>query len=236
MEEVAADIFMGRFTNKFIEVARRAAKALAGTLYARCYGIDTDAVAALADTPTLKTQTPWARHSPRASDALAILCARRVGAELGTYHPATNGTILEQQQILTTQNLAPLFCELGLNVLLHDRLGKLALTCFEWICARQQTPADGYHARLIMLKNTGYAWRQMMFYLSLLDEPGRQSALEDIEVHFESQPIAFRDRFLPGMIGLRMAAAGQGLPQGGVTAEGARVLLGWSVEPHWLFS
>ena len=234
VDEVAADIFMGEFSNKFIEAARRAAKPIAGTLYARYYDIDTDVLATLPDRPKLKTSESRLRRSQNGSDALTILSARRARAELGTWHPATNGTIIEQQQILTTQNLAPLFCELDLKKLLHSRLGKLALTCFEWICARQQMRIACYHARLVMLKNTAYAWRQMVFYLSMLDESGRHYAVEDIESHFATQPAAFRDRFLPVMIGLRLAAAGHRLPQTEPTVEGARVFLGWSTTPHWL--
>ncbi|MCU9948908.1 hypothetical protein [Pseudomonas sp. PDM13] len=236
VDEIAADIFMGEFSNKFIEAARRAARLIAGTLYARYYDIDTDALATIPDRPKLQTPEPWWQRSQNGSDALTILSARRAKSELGSWHPATNGTIIEQQQILTTQNLAPLFCELDLKMLLQSRLGKLALTCFEWICARQQMRTACYHARLVMLKNTAYAWRQMVFYLSMLDESGRYSAFADIENHFAAQPAAFRDRFLPAMNGLRLAAAGHRLPQSEPTDEGARVFLGWSTNPHWLLS
>lgn len=236
VDEVAADIFMGEFSNKFIEAARRAAKPIAGTLYARYYDIDTDELAMLPDRPKSKTPESWWRRSQNGSDALTILSARRAKAEVSTWHPATNGAIIEQQQILTTQNLAPLFCELDLKMLSHSRLGKLALTCFEWICERQQMRIACYHARLVILKNTAYAWRQMVFYLSMLDESGRYSTFASIENHFAVQPAAFRNRFLPAMIGLRLAAAGRRLPQSEPTAEGARVFLGWSTKLHWLLS
>ncbi|QXH53498.1 hypothetical protein KSS94_10445 [Pseudomonas fakonensis] len=232
VDEVAADIFMGEFSNRFIRAARQAAQSMAGTLYARYYDIDTDALATLADRP--KAALAWWQRSQRACNSLAVLSAERAQAELGGYHPATNGTIIEQQQILTTQNLALLFCELGLKTLLQPRLGTLALTCFKWVCARQQIRLEHRHARLVMLKNTAYAWRQMVFYLAMLDEPERQRAFEAIETHFAAQPAAWRDQFLPAMLGLRLAAAGHRLPQGEPSAEGARVFLGWSTQPHWL--
>lgn len=226
VEEVAADIFMGQFSRKFADNARRAGGGIAGTLYARYYAIDTDELARLV--------TTGRRHARVSNDAFAALCAKRAGAKLGTWHPATNGTILEQQQILTTQNLALLFDELGLKVLLKPRLGSMVQTCFEWICKRHQMQTELYHARLIMLKNTAYAWRQMVFYLAMLDEYECQDALRSVEAYFATQPVAFREKFLPLMSGLRKAVAGEVLPQQGPTADGARVFLGWTTTRHWL--
>lgn len=226
VEEVAADIFMGQFSSKFADVARRTGPVIAGSLYIRYYAIDTDELAGLV--------TRGRRQARVASDAFAALCARRAGAELGTWHPATNGTILEQQQILTTQNLAVLFESLGLKVLLRSKLGSMVQACFEWICRRHQMKIEHYHARLIMLKNTAYAWRQMVFYLAMLDEDDRREALASIEAYFAIQPVAFRERFLPLMSGLRKACAGEVLPQRAPTEDGARVFLGWTTTRHWL--
>ncbi|MFL6607870.1 MAG: hypothetical protein ACJ8HF_06500 [Pseudomonas sp.] len=234
VDEVASDIFMGEFSNKFIDAARRAGKALTDTLYARYYDIDTQVLATLPDKPKSRASQPFWRRSSTSTDALTTLCARRANAELGTWRPATNGTIIEQQQIVTTQNLSILFCELDLKTLLHPRGSSLAQACFEWICRRQQMRIEHFHGRLIMLKNTAYAWRQMIFYLSMLDESETASAIEGIEAHFVSQPIAFQEKFRPVMIGLRLAAAGRRLPQQDRTVEGARVFLGWTTESHWL--
>ena len=228
VEEVAADIFMGQFSDKFADAARRTGRVIAGSVYARYYDIDTGELASLL--------TKGRRRARVASDAFAMLCATRAGAELGTWHPATNGTILEQQQILTTQNLALLFDELGLKVLLRPRLGGMVQACFEWICKRHQMQIELYHARLIMLKNTAYAWRQMVFYLAMLDEYERTVALESVEAYFALQPAVFRERFLPLMSGLRKACAGEVLPQHCPTDDGARVFLGWTTTPHWLLS
>lgn len=234
VDEVASDIFMGEFSNRFIDAARRAGRALAGTLYARYYDIDTQVLTTLPDKPKSRASQPFWRRSSTSTDALTTLCARRANAELGTWRPATNGTIIEQQQIVTTQNLALLFCELDLKTLLHPRLSSLAQACFEWICRRQQMRIEQYHGRLIMLKNTAYAWRQMIFYLSMLDESEMLSAIEGIEAHLRSQPAAFQEKFRPAMVGLRLAAAGRRLPQQNRTIEGARVFLGWTTESHWL--
>lgn len=228
VEEVAADIFMGKFSDKFADAARRAGRVLAGSLYARYYDINTDELASLL--------TRGRRRARVASDAFATLCAKRAGVELGTWHPATNGTILEQQQILTTQNLALLFEELGLKVLLQSRLGAMVRVCFEWICKRQQVRIEHYHARLIMLKNTAYAWRQMVFYLAMLDEGERRDAMASVEACFATQPVAFRETFLPVMSGLRKVCAGEVLHQHAATEDGAKVFLGWTVTRHWLLA
>ena len=234
VDEIAADIFMGEFSNKFIAAARRAATLVAGTLYARYYAIDADALAALPDKPLADAKRSWWRRQASGRDALAALCAQRAKADLGQWNPAVNGTILEQQQILTTQNLALLLGDLHLKTLLRTRLDALALACFAWICGRQQMRIERRHARLVMVKNAAYAWRQMVFFLSMLDEPEQRSALNTIEAYFAAQPEVFRKRFLPAMLGLRLAAAGQRLPQHDVTPEGARVFLGWTMQPHWL--
>jgi hypothetical protein len=227
VDEVAADIFMGAFSNKFTRTARQSARFVAGTLYARYYDIDTDGLAGLPDQRR-------SRRRSSSRDALATLCAQRANATFGTWRPAVNGTILEQQQILTTQNLALLFGELNLKTLLHHRLSALARTCFEWICKRQQMHITHYHARLVMLKNTAYAWRQMVFYLSMLDGELLRAALDSLESHFAAQSSEFRERFLPAMIGLRVAAAGHRLTLSRQKDEGARVFLGWTTERHWL--
>jgi hypothetical protein len=78
--------------------------------------------------------------------------------------------IIEQQQILTTQNLAALFLALGLTDTLRGQLIEMAKRCFIWICKRQQIKIRKGHARLIMVKNTAYAWRQMIFFLSLTSD------------------------------------------------------------------
>ncbi len=226
VEDVAADIFMGRFSPKFADGARRAGRVIEGSLYARYYAIDPEELAGLI--------TRGRRRARVASSAFSALCAKRAQAGLGSWHPASNGTILEQQQILTTQNLALLFDELGLKGLLSTRLAGMVQASFEWICKRHQMHTDRYHARLIMLKNTAYAWRQMVFYLAMLNEHECTDALKSIEACFARQPQAFRERFLPVMIGLRKAAAGEVLSQQGMTADGARVFLGWTTTRHWL--
>ncbi|HEX6731905.1 MAG TPA: hypothetical protein VF074_17955 [Pyrinomonadaceae bacterium] len=232
VEEVAADIFMGQFTGKYVESAKRAAAVLRGTLYETYYGIDYVQVSRLPlPKETEVRRWLWFKTSGR-TDALAALCSSRAGVELGTWNPAMNGMIIEQQQILTTQNLAALFRTLNLVDALRDELGELARSCFKWICKRHQMKIDKRHAYLIMLKNTAYAWRQMIFFLSLLSPVEIEEFLAWAEQHLDEQREDFRTRFRPALNGLKFAAAGGSLDRS--NNREVQRFLGWSHKGHWL--
>ncbi len=234
VDEVAADIFMGVFSGKFLESAKRAGQLLDGALYATYYGIDYSAVRRIPEPKEPpKPAWSWLRKGGSA-EPFAELCAARAGVSLGTWDPATNGMIVEQQQILTTQNLAALFAGLGLQEVLGRELGAMARECFAWVCRRQQVKADRRHARLIMLKNTAYAWRQMVFFLTLLPAREVSDFLGWAEDHLAKQEEGFRDRFRPAFVGLSLAAAGRTLDGDEARQAGSRRLLGWSKERHWL--
>jgi hypothetical protein len=219
VDELAADIFMGSFTKNFVEASRRAADLLEGSLYATYFAIDFAEVRRISD-----------------PDPFVRLCADRAGVALGTWDPATNGMILEQQQILTTQNLAALFAGLDLADALRGQLGEMARQCFTWICRRQQMKIDQWHARLIMVKKTAYAWRQMVFFLALLPADEVAEFLRWAEGHLEAQPGELRNRFRPALTGLGLAA--EGVPIESPAAQGvdARRFLGWSKTRHWLLA
>ncbi len=234
VDELAADIFMGRFSNKFIASAHCAAEILDGTLYATYYGIDVSEVRQLKAAAAAKRRT-WLRWSaPPETDGLAQLCATRAGVALGTWVPVANGMLIEQQQIITTQNLATLFVRLGLAAALREQLDPMARRCFAWICKRQQMKIDEHHGRLIMLKNTAYAWRQMIFFLAQLPSAQVAAFLRWAHEHLEAQQDAFRQRFRPALTGLELAAEGVSLDVPREGSPPARRFLGWSQEPHWL--
>ncbi len=230
VDEIAADIFMGEFSSKFLEAAKRAGTLLENTLYATYYGIDYAAIRALPSAPPAKQS--WFKsttHSP-----FVKLCAKRADVVLGTWDPATNGMIIEQQQILTTQNLAVLFAELQLSDLLQPQLAELAQRCFQWICRHQQLKTDHWHAQLIQLKKSAYAWRQLIFFLAVLPSPAVAEFLGWAEAYLDQQPEPFRSRFRPALTGLQLAAQGQTPERVGAAKEEARRLLGWSKQRHWL--
>ncbi len=230
VDEVAADIFMGEFSGKFLLAAKRAADMLEGTLYATYYGIDYQQVRQLPDAERVK-QSFFHRTQP---DSFVQLCSSRAGVTYSGWDPAINGMIIEQQQILTSQNLAVLFDGLDLANALRDRMEDMARHCFMWICQRQQVKTDKWHARLIMVKNTAYAWRQMVFFLALIPSTQVQTFLNWAEEHLSIQKEEFQLRFRPVLRGLALAAQGRSFDDPLVIEQGARRFLGWSKEKHWL--
>jgi hypothetical protein len=236
VDELAADIFMGRFSEKFVESARRAADLLNGSLYATYYGIDYEKIQKIPKPKDVKKQR-WFWQTPKPPpDKFAQFCASRAGVSLGTWDPATNGMIIEQQQIITTQNLAALFAGLDLTDALRGQLGEMAKHGFRWICKRHQMKTDKWHARLIMLKNTAYAWRQMIFFLTLLADREVADFLRWAEEHLDAQTEDFRIRFRPALNGLILAANGRPIESRSSREFDARRFLGWSNSKHWLLT
>jgi hypothetical protein len=229
VEELAADIFMGTFSMKFLMAAQTAARLLRGTLYARYYGVPTDPLLTLDD-----REKKWGKDT---SPGFAALCTERAGASSDGGSVARNGTILEQAQILTTHNLAVLFEALGLTETLRPALPHLAQQCFRWVVRQQTMKVDFWKAQLQRVKNTAYAWRQMVFFLSFIDRPGQEAFLAWAREHFQAQDEKFTRQFEPAMAGLEWACAGKVFDASGRAGPKgrARRFLGWSAGRHWLF-
>lgn len=233
VDEVAADIFMGQFSDKFVESAKLAADLLDSTLYATYYGIDYQAVRGMPSQQ--QTKGSWFRRAST-QNRFAELCSSRAGVLLGTWDPATNGMIIEQQQVLTTQNLAALFVGLDLSDAIRDQLGEMPMRCFKWICSRLQRKTDNWHARQIAVKNSAYAWRQMVFYLALLPDRDVRAFLESAGKHLNGQSADFAIRFWPAIEGLQMAVDGESPEGKSASCRQAKRFLGWSQERHWLLT
>lgn len=227
VDELAADIFMGAFSDKFLRAAQIAGLQLEGTLYERYYAIDYAGVLRINDVAPSRYGTP-------VSAAFGQLCYGRAGprptSRMG-YSVAYNGSVIEQEQILTTHNLAPLFVELGLAEALRGQLDDLAWRCFTWACRALQLRISEWQPRLRLVKNAAYAWRQMVFFLSLLPPAEAESFLRSAREHLSGHEPAFQARFAPALRGLERAAAG--LPADD-EPSGARRFLGWSTTRHWL--
>jgi hypothetical protein len=207
-EELAADIFMGGFTHKFVRSSEIAQQLLSPSLYRRYYALD---------------------DTPETTDAFAKLCTQRAGT--GT-RVAFNGKIIEQAQILTTHNLGVLFDRFALDDALAPHLRHLAERCFRFV-VRQLRLRGGYHDMLVRTKNAAYAWRQMIFYLSFTPDPAGFSSWARTNVLARTDA-AFRTRFEPAMRGLELAASGVHSSSKSFAANGGRVFTGWSCERHWL--
>jgi len=232
VDEVAADIFMGEFSEKFLRAAHTAAEMLEGTLYDRYYGVPFARVRAIDDMKRSRYGTPT-------SPAFAALCAELAGANGGSRGSvAHNGTIIEQEQILTTHNLAVLFDVLGLTESLRLHLEPLAARCFEWVCRRLRQTRGPWKTRLRAVKNAAYAWRQMVFFATVAPAGSVDSFLAAARERLRGEPTAIQERIGAALAGVARAA--QGLPvEAGPSPEephGSRRFLGWSTGKHWLLS
>ncbi|MFI8521615.1 hypothetical protein ACIGEZ_27945 [Streptomyces sp. NPDC085481] len=249
VEELAADIFMGAFTPKFLDSARAAADLLDGTLYARYYAIDCTAVRSLA---VVQAAEGLARRhgsprtgSPEPAREFGRMCAERArdatagttgsghDAESWSYSPAANGTVIEQAQILTTHNLAVLVHRAG--VAPAAGWEALARDCFATVC-RLVTRLEGHPRPLGTVKDAAYAWRQMLFHLSLC-APDRQAAvIEWAAAEAAGRPWHAAARLGPAVAGLRLVASGGAFGPDGTAHGGlARRFLGWSRGGgHWM--
>ncbi|SHJ68005.1 hypothetical protein SAMN05421803_108135 [Nocardiopsis flavescens] len=212
VEELASDIFLGAFSPKFARAARRAARTVEGTLYARYYGIDCGRLAALEEDPG------------RGGPGFAELCLERAGDPPTSV--AGNGTVIEQAQILTTHNLAAL-AEAGSRP--ADGWAAAArrahLTAVRLLGALPRV----YDA-LAHVKNAAFAWRQAVFLLSRCPVREQREVLAWME-SLEA-PSHVRERLAPALVWLRAAVAGDHLPAR--DADGVVRFLGWSAGRHWM--
>ncbi len=224
VDEIAADIFMGTFSEKFMRAAQIAGQMLRGTLYERYFGLYYEGVQQLDDIRQ--------SYGADVSQGFATLCEELAHVEASeAWSVSRNGKIIEQSQILTTQNLAPLFAVLDSRNTLAGRLPELCEQCFRWICRRQT--ASSWNANFRMEKNSAYAWRQMVFYLSLVSPEAVSAFLLWARSHLEQlKNTSLRRRMDPALAGLEWIAAGGTFDQhgvGGIAGEGRR-LLGWTTK------
>jgi hypothetical protein len=227
VEELAADIFMGVFSPKYQAAAKIAAGQLVGSLYERYYGIDYAGVLSVPEPePTRR------RDHTRIPNAFDKLCAARadaagrVGSSVGA-----NGMVIEQAQILTTHNLATLAGRCGVDP--QQGWTVIADDAFEHMLrlARQLS-----HVRrpLPVIKDLAYAWRQIIFYLSMAGvEPA--GFLRTAYAKAEHAGPVVAGMLTPVLSGLSAVADGEGFDADGRAGAGWQ-LLGWAVDGHWLRS
>jgi hypothetical protein len=226
VDELAADIFMGSFSETYLRAAQVAARLLSGSLYGRYYGLPFAQVLSFEAKPS--------RYGVPTSPELATLCQALARSEGQGSFVARNGTVIEQAQILTTQNLAVLFEDAAFATLMRAHLPEMAKRCFEWICARFQNLSSDWKAQLQLMKNAAYAWRQMIFYLSVLGAYDVTVFSEWLVKYFETRTAPFRARFAPIVKGFEAIVAGQTFDSSGQLPSGGRRFVGWSVGRHWL--
>lgn len=240
VEELAVDIFMGEFSPKFTHATIKASQVMQNTLYARYYDIDYMAFAMAHSEHKQPEKTkksfsnmfiPNNKKEVR-NNTLAKLCAKRAGQTLGKWDTTANGMIVEQQQILTTQNLA-VVCS-HLDLLNKLPLEDMAKRCFTWVCNRLQTNSPSWHAELISIKNSAYAWRQMLFYLSFVSHEQQGSFIEWATAHLASQHHEFIRRLQPALTGLSHIHMGLTFSDDALKNQNLQPFLGWTKDRHWL--
>ncbi|MFF0340960.1 hypothetical protein [Kribbella sp. NPDC004875] len=225
VEEVAADIFMGTFTVKWRSASCIASRVLFGTTYARYYDLPHA-------WPAVEEPKGWRKRwgKPTADD-FAEACRLRAQEAQSAEKPgyvAQNGTVLEQAQILTSHKLAALVDALDQTDWLRAAAPELAGRAFAWAVQRQTQPAPTWISALQGIKNTAYAWRQAIFFLSFCTPVAQQ----DVVAELEDRAGVLGPRFAPAVVGLRQVLAGECFDAKGRTSGGRR-LLGWSARPHW---
>jgi hypothetical protein len=226
VEELAADIFMGRFSDKFRRAGQNATRVVGGTLYARYFGIDSEQILGLAETPKKPSNSGWTWRRARPSEpglSFGDLCWARAGrSPADGWSVAANGTIIEQSQILTTHNLASLVT-LGIQPsrpwpeLARELIEKTASLLD--LASRQRRP-------LATVKDAAYSWRQAVFFLAVAAPAEAEALLADAAVADEGPAV-----MTELLSGLQAAARGARDPE-----DSRAPFLGWSVGHHWILN
>jgi len=245
VEEIAADIFMGTFTRKWRRAAAIAAADLEGSLYSRYYSLPPASRWPTTERSSAGKVVDRVKQGlgRPVDDDFATLCSERA-KEAGGWEAsddlregwiARNGATIEQSQILTTHNLAQVVGALGLRARLEPRAAELAGSCLQWVVEQQATAWSEWRAELHMMKNTAYAWRQAVYFLSLVDEAAQREVAAALRAAADAHRGAWRARFEPAIVGLESAIAGATFDASG-RVDGGRRFLGWALGPHWLSS
>lgn len=196
IEELAADIFMGGFSAKFAQAMDLAARHLQHSLYARYYGIDYSHWLSIPQNKKSQTLESW--------------CRQRSGADAHEWSTASNGSIIEQAQILTTHNLVNVFYELGLDTQMSPTEIQATLyDCWHFVAERLQLNTPDRHAQLVHRKRSAYAWRHLVFYLGLLDAAPQSESLSWLKAGLHLQGPAFQETMGPYLEALQTAAQGK---------------------------
>ncbi|RSZ60745.1 hypothetical protein HF313_18400 [Massilia atriviolacea] len=230
-EELAADIFMGVFAHKFTLVAAHATSMLDDSLYSRYYGIDAAVREQLRELARERVAKDGAQPGVR---SLTALCEARAGVRCGYGSVRDNAMIIEQQQILTTHNLAALVARLDLDGELRPHYERMAQQCFAWMCANQQNALDTWPGNLRAIRHAAYAWRQMMFFLSMTPAASQAQFIAWDQAHLAQASPRLQQRLAPALAGLALAAAGHSLDERASLSGGARRLLAYAKGEHWM--
>ncbi len=226
--ELAADIFMGEFAKPFLDAAQVAARMLHHSLYARYYRIPYDAVLGFESPTAVADEVPL-------SAPLSELCRHLAGPlSASARSVVANGRVIEQAQIVTTHNLAVAFDTFNLTSTLAPQLVPLATQTFTWVCRTLAMRQTHRRAQLHAVKNAAYAWRQMIFFLSLARPIEWTVFFDTVKLTLTRFPVEFQQRFRPALADLEQIANFV-FDTSSAVGEQSRFgpFLGWSSVPHW---
>jgi hypothetical protein len=83
-----------------------------------------------------------------------------------------------------------------------------------------------------MLKNSAYAWRQAIFFLSFCDEQTQRTLIARTQDLTET--VLLRTHFKVALAGLALVVAGARFNSAGtIDGQQGRRFLGWVAGPHW---
>jgi len=219
VEELAADIFMGRFAQKFDDATLTAATMLRGTLYEKYYDLD------YAD---FEERVAGARL-PRVLSAKTMLeQAVKKHVDESPNFVVRNGMLLERAQIYTTHNLATLVAE---GVKFERSYEELSFMAFEQalrlIARGRKLNNLGYrHNCLRAIKNAAYAWRQAIFFLSISPE----ITIDALICRAEKLSLDMFGESTNRELFERLKTASRGERP----MENQHIFLGWTSGSHWL--
>ena len=154
----------------------------------------------------------------------------RAGESRGRWSVAANGTVIEQAQILTTHNLATLVHSVGVAPTggWPETARRTFATLLRLAGRIERNPRP-----LPVIKDIAYAWRHLVFFLSLPDTGDPRQLIDQFHVDLADASPAVRAKIEPALVGLGYATAGGRFVDERTPAGGHR-LLGWTTGQHWM--
>eukprot|EP01117_Protostelium_nocturnum_P018124 TRINITY_DN7513_c0_g1_i1.p1 TRINITY_DN7513_c0_g1~~TRINITY_DN7513_c0_g1_i1.p1 ORF type:complete len:824 (+),score=268.02 TRINITY_DN7513_c0_g1_i1:117-2474(+) len=214
-KELASDIFMHSFSQTFVNATKKSFELLQGTLYQRYFGLT-----------SVNEKVAKASFSEK---ELYDLCIQLSKANPGGWNTANNGKIIEACMILSTHNLAVMYSHPVIRKKLEGVVQTLPSKIFWRIC-KDVSLLSGmpWKAQLQTVKDASYAWRQMIFFASLLPNGGDVAFFEFCDSHLKKQNEEVNRKLGGHLNRLKKAWKDESHPWPGST------LVGWTTEKHSL--
>jgi hypothetical protein len=165
-EELAADIFTGRFTKKYTDAALEAIEYFQDTIYQKYY------------------------HLPILEKIKNKNISQMIGytypeLENGTNYVIQNGIVIERSMVLTSHNLVPFIQVACIEANEMESLVMKSLKQVQQLISKASNTCLLYKNRLTAIKNAAYAWRHAITYFAALEIEGENiGGLLDYYINF----------------------------------------------------